>query len=97
MTSEYGAPAHRPQLDALRALALLPVLYSHYFDSTSRLGLHGVRLFFVISGLLITNVLLGLRSGEGRGGPASLRAALVPFLARRALRIWPAYFLLLFL
>ena len=52
---------YRPQIDALRAIAVLAVLYNHFWQEESRLGHLGVRLFFVISGFLITGILLTLK------------------------------------
>ncbi len=79
-------------IDGLRALAVLSVLMAHYLPSSWHAG-HlipwnrwGVPLFFVISGFLITNILLRVRGAENRG--AALRA----FYWRRALRIFPPYY-----
>lgn len=77
------------QLDGLRAVAVLMVLYAHLFATESAHWGHiGVRLFFVLSGFLITRLLLEARHAE-RFEPA---AALRSFYARRALRIFPIYF-----
>jgi peptidoglycan/LPS O-acetylase OafA/YrhL len=81
------------QLDALRAVAVLMVMYAHFFaaDGFSFWGHIGVRLFFVLSGFLITRLLLEARSAaEFEAGPA-LRS----FYIRRALRIFPPYFAVL--
>ena len=81
------------QLDALRAIAVTMVLYSHFFAAggSSFLGHLGVRLFFVLSGFLITRLLLEARAAaEFEAGPA-LRS----FYIRRALRIFPPYFAVL--
>jgi len=91
-----GTPrGHMPQLDGLRALAALAVVYSHWLPAKYQLGLPwgsmGVQLFFVISGFLITGILLQCRS---HGDPIhSLKA----FYARRALRIFPLYYAVLLL
>ena len=50
--------AYRPQLDALRAVAVSLVLLSHFWLDELKLGHIGVRLFFVLSGFLITTILL---------------------------------------
>ncbi|HET9930615.1 MAG TPA: acyltransferase [Polyangiaceae bacterium] len=86
---------HLPSLDGVRGLAILLVLF-HRFDlypetsSVSRvlarlcdLGWVGVQLFFVLSGFLITGILLDSK------GSANYFAA---FFMRRALRILPLYY-----
>lgn len=87
-----------PQIDGLRALAVTGVVYWHsvphtqYLNSVFHLGGHGVRLFFVISGFLITLILLKEKR-EKLG--FSFGGVLKSFYIRRALRIWPAYYLYL--
>jgi len=46
------------ELDGLRAFAILGVLYTHFINDDSMLGTLGVQLFFVLSGYLITGILL---------------------------------------
>ncbi|TIW71408.1 MAG: acyltransferase [Mesorhizobium sp.] len=87
------ANARDIQLDALRAVAVTMVLYAHFLapGGTSFLGHLGVRLFFVLSGFLITRLLLEARNDAAfEAGPA-LRA----FYIRRMLRIFPPYFAVL--
>jgi peptidoglycan/LPS O-acetylase OafA/YrhL len=75
---------HRPALDGLRALAVTFVVVSHVFpDRFPALGSTGVLVFFVLSGYLITWVLVEDRE---RGGRLDLRK----FYARRAARLLPA-------
>jgi peptidoglycan/LPS O-acetylase OafA/YrhL len=79
-----------PQLDAVRGIAVLLVLL-HNTDRYPALHLHlisdngwmGVDLFFVLSGLLITGILLDTQRSEGY---------FRNFYARRCLRIWPLYY-----
>jgi peptidoglycan/LPS O-acetylase OafA/YrhL len=72
-----------PELDGLRALAVLPVIAFHFsYLKWVDGGYLGVDLFFVLSGFLITSLLL---AEERRTGTVSLR----DFYARRALRILP--------
>jgi peptidoglycan/LPS O-acetylase OafA/YrhL len=84
--------------DGLRALAILAVLVQHNFpvpaNPVSSLGPIGVRLFFVLSGFLITGILIASRqAAEVTGTPMGYvwRA----FLMRRALRIFPLAYLAL--
>jgi peptidoglycan/LPS O-acetylase OafA/YrhL len=88
------------QLDALRAIAITGVLVAHYLpsdwwiNSTLQWGGAGVRLFFVISGFLITGILLRARD-KVAAGQETLAGALKTFYIRRALRIFPIYYLVL--
>ena len=77
-----------PALDGLRALAVAAVLLYHGDVSWARGGYLGVDAFFVLSGFLITNLLLAEWRGEGR-------IALPAFWVRRARRLLPALFLVL--
>jgi peptidoglycan/LPS O-acetylase OafA/YrhL len=86
------------KLDGCRAFAVLAVLCAHYFTSdhlpiNDSLGLWGVQLFFVISGYLITKILLNSRDlAKQQGGKfEQLRI----FYIRRVLRIFPAYYALI--
>ncbi|WP_280756432.1 acyltransferase [Rhizobium sp. Pop5] len=73
----------------MRAIALLSVFYSHFWGENSDLGHVGVRFFFVLSGFLITNILLATKERDDRA------TGIIVFFIRRAARIWPPYFLLL--
>src|SRR5579863_1486852 len=82
-----------PQLDSARGLAVLWVLLHNTNQSSSRYlhwisdrGWMGVDLFFVLSGFLITGILLDAKKSEGY---------FKNFYARRCLRIWPLYYALL--
>ena len=81
---------HREEIDGLRAIAVIPVIFYHaglrmYFSG----GYVGVDIFFVISGYLITSLILS----ECEEGNFSL----INFYERRCRRILPALFLILFL
>jgi peptidoglycan/LPS O-acetylase OafA/YrhL len=90
------SPAHMPQLDSLRALAFFGVAASHWLTSrfpVVEVGGTGVQLFFVLSGFLITGILLDYRRiQEGSGGVLGAGSALRTFYARRFLRILPLYY-----
>jgi peptidoglycan/LPS O-acetylase OafA/YrhL len=77
--------AYRPDIDGLRALAILLVVAYHYFGFPG--GYVGVDVFFVISGYLITGMLLADLEGSG--------LSLVDFYARRVRRILPALLVVL--
>jgi len=52
---------YKPQLDGLRCMAVLAVLFHHFWQMDTGVGLIGVRLFFVLSGFLITTMLLSAK------------------------------------
>jgi peptidoglycan/LPS O-acetylase OafA/YrhL len=83
---------HYPELDGFRGLAVTLVVLGHVFlfslEVHSQLASLGVLLFFVLSGFLITGVLLNEKSARGR-------ISLSNFYLRRVLRLVPA--LLIFL
>lgn len=87
-------PAYIPELDGLRGIAVLAVVIYHchprlqgtWIYGASLWGWAGVNLFFVLSGFLITSILLGSREN-----PQYFRN----FYGRRILRIWPVYVLVL--
>src|SRR6478672_8190387 len=82
---------YQPALDGVRALAVAIVVAFHYPPETARTfrgGFLGVDAFFVLSGFLITTLLL---DEYRRTGSLSLRK----FYARRALRLLPAAAVLL--
>jgi peptidoglycan/LPS O-acetylase OafA/YrhL len=94
---------HMLQLDALRAFAVLAVLVGHFTPTTSKfylpfklvdLGGLGVRLFFVISGFLITGILLRSKSYREKDR-LPLLYEFRQFYARRVLRIFPLFYLVL--
>ena len=90
---------YMPQLDTLRAFAVILVIISHWFAKKHFLnrftpnGTLGVTLFFVLSGFLITGILLRNKILIEQGD--SLKQAYRIFYIRRSLRIFPVYYLLL--
>jgi peptidoglycan/LPS O-acetylase OafA/YrhL len=80
---------YRREIDGLRALAVLPVILFHAGLETFGGGFVGVDVFFVISGYLITTIILGeLEQGK---------FSIANFYERRARRILPALFLVMFI
>lgn len=75
---------YRREIDGLRALAVVPVIFFHAGFDTFSGGFVGVDVFFVISGYLITSIILA----EREAGTFSL----VDFYERRMRRILPALF-----
>ena len=74
---------HLPGLDGMRGLAVLCVLFLHLGHRVFQGGYVGVDLFFVLSGFLITSLLIEEQSETSR-------VALGAFYARRAKRLFPA-------
>lgn len=81
--AESLSEAYRPELQGLRALAVLLVSVYHIWPSLLPAGFVGVDVFFVISGFLITGLLL-------KEAERSDRISLVGFWARRMRRLLPA-------
>lgn len=78
---------YRPEIDGLRAVAVVPVILFHAGFEIMSGGFVGVDVFFVISGYLITTILLTEKT-EGR-------YSILRFYERRARRILPALFAVL--
>ncbi|MDP3444987.1 MAG: acyltransferase [Ignavibacteria bacterium] len=94
------------QLDSLRGIAIILVLFGHFFTvnevnlyadnrflgivlmKLSLFGLRGVELFFILSGYLITRILLNSKNSPNY---------FTSFFMRRLLRIFPLYYFILFL
>lgn len=92
-SSNYQLPRTIPQLDRLRGLAILFVLFRHcagivpaWLHGFAQQGWAGVDLFFVLSGFLITGILWDTREGK---------KYFARFYGRRLLRIWPVYLVML--
>ena len=80
-------PAHRSDIDGLRAIAVTSVLFYHANSAWLPGGFVGVDVFFVISGYLISGIIFG---GIARG-----TFSFADFYARRVKRIFPALLLVL--
>ncbi|MCU1430493.1 MAG: acyltransferase 3 [Actinomycetia bacterium] len=87
-TRVVGAPARWPALDGLRGIAVLAVLLYHGGASWAPGGFLGVDIFFVLSGFLITTLLLREHTNTGA-------VDLAHFWVRRAQRLLPALALVL--
>jgi peptidoglycan/LPS O-acetylase OafA/YrhL len=84
MAAQGPTLSYRPELDGIRGLAILLVLAQHInLPSSTLAGLVGVNLFFVLSGYLITTILIREHDGTGR---IDLRR----FYERRIRRLLPA-------
>jgi peptidoglycan/LPS O-acetylase OafA/YrhL len=89
------------QIDGLRAIAVMMVVVFHWFAggviSQSGMGSIGVDIFFTLSGFLITRILLVYRWNHDQGIDKKSKVnSVLRFMYRRSLRIFPAYFMLLF-
>jgi peptidoglycan/LPS O-acetylase OafA/YrhL len=95
-TTSFFVPGYIPQLDGLRGIAVITVLIGHAASFVEALPYAGmleyvrftVDIFFVLSGFLITGILL-----DSKGSPHYFRN----FYVRRSLRVWPLYYLVLFI
>ncbi len=93
--AEASSPRHLLALDGLRAASIIPVVWHHStprpLEGALGRGPLGVDLFFALSGYLITSLLLRERRAADGGG----RIDLARFWARRSLRLFPLYYLVL--
>ncbi len=87
---------HIIQLDGLRFIAVALVLIAHLTSTTLPLGELGVTMFFVLSGFLISRILMKSRD-KVQGQPGGFNKYLKKFLIRRTIRIFPVYYLTLFI
>lgn len=86
-TTHAVHPKYRPDIDGLRAIAVLSVVIFHAFPSVLRGGFIGVDIFFVISGFLISTIILGNLKNHS--------FSFADFYGRRIRRIFPTLLLVL--
>lgn len=80
-------PKYRPDIDGLRAVAVLVVVIFHFFPDKMPGGYIGVDIFFVISGFLISTIIFSSLERN--------RFSLIEFYIRRVRRIFPALILVM--
>lgn len=81
-------PKYRPDIDGLRAVAILSVVLFHAFPQSMSGGFVGVDVFFVISGYLISTIVFSSLERD--------RFSILEFYERRIRRIFPALFVVMF-
>ena len=87
--SQFDIGSYREEIDGLRAIAVVAVVLGHFFPSNMNQGFLGVDVFFVISGYVITKLLVNL----DRSKPVVL---VLDFYVRRIRRILPALYVTVF-
>ena len=83
--------SYSSRVDGLRFIAILMIFIHHfayYLGKYISPGFYGVNLFFVISGFLITSILL-------KDNDENIKTAYIKFVGRRILRIFPIYYLMI--
>lgn len=86
-SSSNNGLSYRPDIDGLRAIAVLSVIAFHVSPARFKGGFVGVDIFFVISGFLISSIIYGELESH--------KFSIVEFYVRRIRRIYPALFLVL--
>src|SRR6476646_5741867 len=79
---DHSSDRYRPDIDGMRAIAVLSVMVFHFWRSALPGGFVGVDIFFVISGFLITTHI--------RNDVVAGKFSLIAFYSRRVKRIAPA-------
>lgn len=83
----FVSPKYRPDIDGLRAVAVLSVVFYHYFPNLLKGGFVGVDIFFVISGYLISMIIFSNLEKDS--------FSFSEFYIKRIKRIFPGLFLVL--
>ena len=86
-SSDLNHPPYRSDIDGLRAIAVLSVVGFHAFPNWVKGGFVGVDVFFVISGFLISSIILRSLNSDS--------FSFIEFYARRVKRIFPALILVM--
>jgi peptidoglycan/LPS O-acetylase OafA/YrhL len=86
-TVHLAHPKYRPDIDGLRAVAVLSVVFFHAFPTWFTGGFVGVDIFFVISGFLISTILFNSLNNDV--------FSFTEFYSRRILRIFPSLLVIL--
>jgi peptidoglycan/LPS O-acetylase OafA/YrhL len=97
-SEQINKPNYMTPLDTLRAFAVAGVAWYHWAPPNLQFGIPwyvGVDLFFVISGFLITGILLDCRWPQDTAENPQRRFSLRQFYIRRFLRIFPLYYMVL--
>lgn len=87
LNNQFTQQEYRPDIDGLRAIAVLSVVTYHAFPNLVPGGFLGVDIFFVISGYLISKIILNNLENNN--------FSFFDFYARRVRRIFPALFVVL--
>ena len=82
---------HLPELDSLRTLAVFMTLMAHFAPIEIPYMWYGVPIFFTISGFLISTILLNSLNNRETTRPGIIGN----FMVRRALRLFPIYYLMI--
>lgn len=95
MSQQEKDISYIPQLDTLRTVAVLLVIISHWVGIDNIInylpnGMMGVNLFFVLSGFLISGILLRAKN-RAETTHSSKRITFINFYIRRSFRIFPIY------
>ena len=95
LQTKLAVHGYMAQLDALRTFAVGGVMYYHFYQGGISRGLPlggwGVQLFFLLSGFLITGILLNCKDAATSSGDRCRH--LGSFYIRRALRIFPLFYM----